>query len=250
MRKILVCLTVGVMLMFISETARAANTTIDEFDNPSFVELLPAYGTTEHRVDTGLPDVIGGSRQIDYTRYSPGNTGLSAGTDYSDSFYIKQSSAPGQASMSTSASNWGEFYLTYDANGSGLNTDFSQVDQMEVNFWVDHLGFVKPSAMSIMLTDGNGTSYEQKTIWSTNSLIDNWLTESFPLAEYAAHGVNLTDVDQIRFYYEGDQANDASFDNIRFTSSSSTPEPASMILFGIGGIAMAGIKKLRKRPKK
>jgi len=224
--------------------AGALADTIDDFTSPSAgwsMELGVEGGTTtvvQTKVETGLAGVLGGSRSWTFTSaphtytWSTGTWTTSGGNDamvYPDGpwdgrmgFFISNGdSMNGECTLS----------VLYDADGAGLNLDFTQAGAIELDLNSDHFGYTFPTVISLTLADSSGSQTVSKT-YATYTASNVWSTESFALTSFNL--IDLSDIQSLNLTYAKDAANDLAFDALRATGTI-IPEPATMALLALGG---------------
>ena len=194
---------------------------------PELNQTLPNQTLT--RLDTGLADTIGGSRFTSATQVNgddPMNFQLGVGGGY-----LGFSLGAGDGYGTTS--------LLYDRNGQGLGADLSSAQNIDVHFWADHFGCLKPSIMSMTLTDDLNHTFTETKVWPTYMLVQAWRHEYFPLSSFS--GVDTSHIWSILFYYEAGWANDLSFDSI--LANTTVSEPATLSLLGLGLLGLLNIRR-------
>jgi hypothetical protein len=218
------------VLFFSIPSVAMANILIDPFNSMPNYFSMNSSGT---RTDTGLANVLGGSRSIVYHQY--GDVGFGQNLGFYDQF-----------SCNNGPSNWSDFLLTYDKNGTGLNTDFSSDVAISVTWHPDHTGFGKSNIMSVTMTDMDNQGYTSSIVWNPPYVLGQAdRVTSFLLLDYANNGVNLARVKSISLYYEGDWANDAGFKSF----GGVVPEPATVSLLLMGMSALGTLSRRRLSAK-
>jgi hypothetical protein len=189
----------------------------------------PPYTNTLVYSETSVPGVLGGTRVTTATNHSDGNISvdLLSASPYE---YIALST-PGWYS-----SSYGEMLLLYDGGGGGggLNQDMSAWTSLNVDFDPDHVGNLKTTVMSFTLNDGlNSATVSQS--WATYNTLPRTVV-NFNLADFQTNNpsLDLSSVNSILFKYEGDSGADTAFYSITAT----VPEPATMSLLALGGLAL------------
>jgi hypothetical protein len=242
--------------------AAQAFTIIDDFDSSNEVdgwrvELGSDVGNPADQVDsetkyeTALPGVLGGTRSLT-TITNPWTYNYS-GTDYtvnggvSGSLWLGEyDGREGFYSMSTGASGGrGEFNIVYDAGGNGLNGDFSNGTKISLDVDPDHFGFGTTTVIDLTLSDGVNEATATK-MWSTYTLPpDGFYSMDFLFSDLLTDNpsLNLANIQSIELNYLADLSHDVSLDRIT-TDATNVPEPATLGLLSLGGLAM--LKRRRK----
>jgi hypothetical protein len=230
---LVVCFFLGV-----SPVVNAADITVDDF---SATTLPPGagigslnqsgVGTTGPFPDGPNAGVLGGYRTITNQVTATGG-GINAN--------MTIQTGPQTLSYNTDSGVAGILTLLYDANGVGLFADFSGGTSLDLPFSaIDLPGLV------VMATLSDGTnSFTQ----SSGALAAGAQTVSFPLSGFT--GVDLSNVQSVKLVFDAANSQD-------FTLSGpggiiivqEIPEPASLALWGVIGIAGAWYTRRRLTKK-
>jgi hypothetical protein len=235
-----------------SFAARAAPITLlDDFSEVSapagFVQLT---APEPRSAETGLTTVAGGSRVInaqwDAAAFGAGDSitlfpGVFDGRDGLLSF----SSGPGRANAMT---------LSYDGDGNGLGISLSADGYVSVGFDPDHIGFQKTNIFELTLTDtAANTANAVQILGADGYSRPDWTDVTFPMSDFVT-AVNLSNIAALSLRYEGDVANDASFDYIAFSGAQTIPGgepalplPSTLWLLGIGLLGLLHRRRHRRR---
>ncbi len=200
-------------------------------------------------LETGLGDVLGGSRQTTFLSH-PRTYNYGSGpftTNGSVSGQVWDGSYDGREGFLFLSSSYGgraAFSLLYDANGAGLDADFSDGSAILVTFSPDHLGFDLPAVMTMTLSDGTNTASVVKE-WTNNYRPGGFIDVEFSFGQFQQQSPTLdfANIQSIQLDYLADSANDLSVDMI--WTDSQVPEPATMAVLGLGGLA--GVIRRRRR---
>lgn len=203
--------------------ARAAAVPVDVFADT--VATWPATQSTvggQTIPESGVAGVIGLARE---TRVSA-EVLAASGLDF-----VSVSVSPdGLFDYSSSAGADGTAGLRYDAQGAGLNADLSGDTFLQVDFsFFDFAGGI-PMGVTVTLDDGvdDASRVESLTTPGAQALVFNF-------ADFAGIGsVDLTAVDSIDIDFAPGVAVDFRIEQV-FTG---VPEPASMILLGVGAVML------------
>ncbi len=133
--------------------------------------------------------------------------------------------------------------MTYDGGGGGLALDLNNGTKFLIDTWFDPVGLNKNTVLSIAMDDGAQTATVAK-IWTVYQVINFQVTEDFLFSSFLAQkpSIDLSSIDSITLYMETDQAGDYAL--LTGFSTDAIPEPASMALFALGGLAMMRRKRL------
>jgi len=195
-------------------------------------------------LETELAGVLGGSRfstvtthprWVSYSGYTGWVNGNLDGVLYTDSY----DGRTGFMFLNSSFGGWGSISVLYDADGAGLGADFSGATAITMAFDPDHVGFEKPSVLSVKLTDGSGASASVSRIWDTYDASLGWTDVNFMLSDFS--GVDLADIFSLSWTYEADYANDVAFDYLAVDAP--VPLPGAMWLLGSGLIGLVGLRR-------
>jgi hypothetical protein len=189
----------------------------------------PPYTNTLVYSETSVPGVLGGTRKTTVTNHDDGTVAVDL-----------QSTGPNEhISLSTPGwypSSYGEMHLLYDGGGGGggLNLNMSSWPSLEVDFDPDHVGNQKSTVMSFTLYDGLNSA-SASTTWTTYTYPFPRTVVSFNMSDFTTNNpsLNLSSIDSILFTFETDRAGDVSFYSI-----SGIPEPATLSLLALGGLAL------------
>ncbi len=222
---------------------RAQDIWIDDFrisGSPSEKLQMPAGGSTSALYAN--PGTIGGFREVSFSSAIP--VIIDEWVFFETPIAGAQSGRPIGAALNTlGGANPAadvDWTFTYNLNGAGLNADLSPLSRIALQWETDHVAFSNDTSMSITLIDGANRSHTSTVIWQSPadrahnlSLETSWLLDDF-----AAAGVDLRDIDTIRWTGNSDFAMDAGFSGLAVI-----PEPTALALSGIG----LGIASLRRR---
>lgn len=211
-------LTGLVAVMMVAGVASTA--TIDTFKYGGGTLTAEDGTPTDSMIETSLSGVVGGIRESSVTRTGGGNT-VTLGINTTTSFAVDYASGP---------STQGTFSLKYGSQatgGSNLNLNISSDNYIRIQFYG---GAGPESNMQIRLDiDSSAGSGANKTydILANTEMVLLDLSEISPL--------NTGDVDGISIsFLNMENADDFTFLFI----DSVVPEPATMSLLALGGIAM------------
>jgi hypothetical protein len=107
---------------------------------------------------------------------------------------------------------------------------------LSVDFAPDHVGNQKATVMSFTLNDGLQSATASRS-WTTYLLLPRTVV-TFNVSEFttANPSLDLSSIDSILFTFESDSGGDAAFYSI-------VPEPATMGLLALGGLAVIRRKR-------
>jgi hypothetical protein len=193
--------------------------------------------TRETQEHFGLAGVYGGHRYADLQASNPD----SMGSDVSVGVWN------GVMSFSTAFGTHGILNLTYEGDG-GLNLDVSgdalfgaiKFDLVSGDLDQANDQYDRPVPISISLTSGLGTGGEV-----THSLSDHLLAErgyEFMLADYAAAGIDLSDIDRVSILIDQSDPSLAAVDfaiNAIGIGTGEVPSPGGLALLGTAGLLAA-----------
>ncbi|MDY6839780.1 MAG: VPLPA-CTERM sorting domain-containing protein [Thermodesulfobacteriota bacterium] len=188
--------------------------------------------------ETGLSNVLGGTRftTAEWTSTFGNSSVLYSGTYDGETGYFFLNTGAGSV--------YGWVDILYDNGGVGLSADFSGESAVYVRFDPDHLAFGKDSIMQLTLEDSDSTSTLERRWVSPDDYVTDPglgpLDVEFMLSDFS--GITLTDIQSVKFFYEGDFANDVAFHEI-----ATVPVPAAVWLLGSGLIGLVGIRKKFKQ---
>ena len=193
----------------------------------------PPYINTGVYSETSVPGVLGGTRKT-------------TAINHDDDIAVDLLSASPYEYIAISTKGWysssyGELHLLYDGGGGGggLNLDMSSWTSLSVDFDPDHVGYQKSTVMGFTLNDGLNSA-TVSTAWTTYTEPFPRTVVTFNVPDFttANPSLDLSSIDSILFTFEGDCAVDAAFYGI-----SGVPEPATMVLLAIGGLAILRRRK-------
>ena len=216
MRNYLIVLTAILFAASFSVSSQAEIITIDSFDDSW--ELYPsAIDEAETQIDTGLIDVLGGSRETIYTVYGSSRSG--AGLEMADSSLIANGGRR----------NWSIVELTYDADGAGLNLDLSSYTKISLDISFEHVGLGRSTIFNVTLNDGENTKTVTKT-WDVEQYNVNKPVD-FLLSDFA--GIDLDSIQSLMINMESDWSGQYEVFEL-FASDELIPEPATIVLLSLG----------------
>ncbi len=215
-------LLIGLMAVVLAASVASA-ATIDNFATGS-VEYVANPGTPDGGIQTGLTGVRGGVRETAVTVVS-GAGELSLDID---------GLSPQAAIFSAQASTEGNFSLKYGSlatGGSNLNVDLSADNYLRIQFFS---GALPQNALEVTMeisSNGQNGSFTYDIAAGTEKLL---------LAFSEISPLTLTDVDGFALTFKNmSNAEDFTFSFI----DTVVPEPATMSLLALGGIAMLKRRK-------
>ena len=206
-------------------SAKASVVMIDDFRDGN-VDLTANATTPSSSSNEATTSSIGGFRETVIT-YETGPLAVRANT------------AMEMISFSSDTQTAGDFNLSYDANGSGLNADLT-------NGGINHTLFV-----DLILADaGSNLTVTLQSIDDATSAVNSYsITESLTgpgLAEFKLNGflgIDPTDIEAILVDIEGAANGDYAIDQIY----AGVPEPSSMIIWSMFGIGLVAFYRRRAR---
>jgi len=236
-------LMIGVVCVLMSAPAWALPITVDNFDSPSFDTTNNNDITEDHDSAAGVMGSGGvppGDRDIFVD--ASGSTG---GADE-----VRIHNASGVLTLATDPSIDATLTLSYgsyaDANGdtpTDLDADLSSQTGLSLLLKFADLG----GELDVKITtDNDGTPVEHTLTGITvpQTATDTVLPIPFSGFGPALDAAALADVDGIELYFVDGASWDVKIDEIRTTDV--IPEPATLSLLGLGGIA-ALIRRRRKK---
>lgn len=231
--------TGAVLSLALGGVTKASTLPIDGFQTPDVFLASGMVGLEARQTDSGLVGVLGGSRTASITAY--GNPSIIRNA----TLLIGQEAMYDGLSLNGGDGVYFTTYMLYDNSGSGLDVDFRNVNKVSVFLKRgDHLGDEKRSFMSITLTDNSLRTVTADQEWGTpgHPSVDPFtaMTVDFSFNDPA---FDFAHVHSIKFLYESDQANDLLVGGI---TANVVPEPESLLLFGVVGLAMAALKRMRR----
>lgn len=233
--------------------AAQADILIDNYDCPAgFTSLTnSANGSTVNMV-TAAPCALGGTREKQISIISGGSNNPPA-----DTLAARASVGFGAFAASTDAgvivsnaaqaggtSNTGGYLLRYDANGAGLNTDFSQVQE----FAFKVLSNDHPLRVYLTLCSGaTGTCLEDTFVNPAIPAPGGTFTHGISNFGPGATAPFLSDIDRIDLRFHSGSGNeiDLVLDNFNAT----VPEPSTIVLMGAGFAALGLVRFMRQARK-
>lgn len=224
-------LLAGVASVLSLGTVSAQTVVIDTFSNtqPNVLRTTPGSTTAPLQVDASA---VGGNRLVTNTYVS--------GTGNFDLIFngsVMQSTAD--------AGVIGNYLLQYGSQAQlDLNANATNAFQFERFFLDLSAGF------TVTLTSGNGAVTASYTSGATEIPGGGAPSQliTVPFSAFTNGGLlDLTDIDAISFAFTGNQpATQFQLDNIQFVNVS-VPEPATVALMGISGVATGGVVWMRRR---
>ena len=218
----LACLTLTSTLL---TSAEATVIMIDDFQdgdvNLTANSTIPSSSSSETATSA-----IGGTRETGIT-YKSGPLSVRANT------------ALELLSFSSDTMTAGDFNLTYDANGSGLNADLTNGGSNDTLF-VDLILADAGSILTVTLQSIDEATSTSNSYSLSESLTGPGLAE-FRLTGFI--GVNPTDIESIAVNIEGAANGDYAIDQIYVA----VPEPSSMIIWSLSGLGLIPFYRRRTR---
>jgi len=207
---------------------------LDNFSQPTSGWTITSSrtGVPATHLDTGL-NAVGGSR-------------FSSVTEYSGQLTAELILSSGFLTFSSDTGTLGSSYLLYNANGAGLDLDFSPVNSLTVRYYTDHVNYDLPTQMKITLTDDIGkTSFLNET-FPNNTPTFQWVDVVFNINQFNSEtGFNPVNINSLRFDYSGDTNNIASLGYIATdVPVGAVPVPGTAALLGTG---LTWLLRLRRR---
>ena len=209
--------------------------TIDDFTETAIIafdETAPALSVF---VDSGLASVMGGSRTI--------KLDVTAASDLANNVAFDiDTSGDGRAEYASGPTADGDLSLLYD--GPTLASDLGNaVGAIEVGFLAFDDGFDLGMDVTVAVSDGMETA--DLTIPILGASLNPFLLV-FNLNNFNGAGlVDTANLTSIEVMFEPMQGQDFALDAIhaRFP----VPEPAAVVLLGLGGAIMVGVYGLRRK---
>jgi hypothetical protein len=203
--------------------------TIDDFDDPaagqSATVLNGVVGSTAS--STALaPLALGGWRtiRVQVQAKIPGGN--------SSSVEANTFTSPGNFQFTTSSKVDSKGWVTWDANGVGLNANFSSGSAFVLSGVDDDLA--TPYTI-ILQTFGGGSSTATVTTLGNDATIDL----AFPIASFTA-GANLSDIDRITLLIDPPRGGDVSIDSLGLNRKVPESLNPGTALLGACGLLVLG----------
>lgn len=214
------------ILVLVSGSAHADSITIDSFTQVQRVAITPQSPSDSNTL-TGLDGVLGGSRTVSLSYLTPSSPfSANAGTTASGLALVEAFLAPVS------------FVLEWDANGSGLGLDLTDMDGISIQRGDSDAGL----ALAIRLISSTGNLFEFNTHTSAYDApeIDPRLpggapgaTPTYVFDRFTAIGApDWAHINAIQVELSGG-GSAAWVDDLRIV----TPEPGTALLVGLGLLA-------------
>lgn len=226
-----------VLAAFLTGTVAAgtasAQLLIDDFSSvgnpvpwPVTVNTLSSVNVLE----VNLSNVIGGSRYSTIRATYLENLGLD---------FVQAAIVPNFGMLldySSTAGARGDWNLLYDNDGNGLNIDFSQQNNILLDFGRFDFANGEPLPVTLTLSDGVNFAELTRSLTAPGAQIMNFATADFS-------NIGLLDfahLQSINVFLEPGLAAD-----FRLSSIYAVPTPGSIALLSLGTLAFAGRRRMR-----
>lgn len=247
--KIGAVLTTGTiaLLSALGSVGGAQTLVIDDFSSPGpSSQFLGAFGGSPDSALFASPGALGGFREVNLMNNFPVTTNRVAWLFSASPSPSLLTGNPLAGLLSSDTGGRAEWSITYDGNGSGLGVDLSSFSSFVLSWEGDQDEFEFDTSMTITLTDSQSRSASSTVLWQAGQMLPSRaLDTSWALSDFSAAGtgIDLSDIDSIRWSGVGDESMDASFSSLR-----AIPEPSSLLLIGIGAGAFVFSSRRRARP--
>ena len=225
-------LAVSVLAGLVAGSA-SADIIIDDFSSVGIPTPWPVLINTISSVDvleTGLTGVIGGARYSTVRATFLEELGLD---------FVQAAIVPNFGMIldysSTSGAN-GDWNLQYDANGAGLNANFSTINDIVLGF--SRFDFANDQPLPVLVTLFDGANF---ATLSRSLTVPGPQGLHFEFAGFAGIGsLDLASIQSVGVFLDPALAAD-----FRLSGITGVPAPGSLALLAVGSLALAGGRRRR-----
>ncbi len=223
---------VSLLASVVAGTA-SADVIIDDFSsvgNPTPWPVLINTISSVHVFETGLTNVIGGARHSTVRATYLDEPGLD---------FVQAAIVPNFGMIldySSTSGAIGDWNLLYDANGAGLNANFTSIDDIILDFARFDFANGQPLPALVTLFDGSNVA-----VLSQSLIVQGPQALHFALTNFAGIDfLDLAHIQSVAVFLDPGLAAD-----FRLSSITGVPAPGSLALLAVGSLAVAGGRRRR-----
>ncbi len=208
-----------------------ASILIDDFTDvqASWPLTVDTVGNTQTINESGLNNVLGGTRQTSVTLTSAAFPGL-------DDLRINIFVAPGVFDYTSTSEATGQLGLLYDAGGAGLNADFSNQIGLNIDFLAFDYGSAAALPITATMSDGVNTATLTLSLNSVGAQ-----SAFFSFGDFAGIGsLDLSAISSVSFEFDAGAGADFRISQI----NTIIPAPGAIALLGLAGLV--GVRRRRR----